>query len=446
MTSSIHRRVGLQMDWRRFGVRSRPGGRRRYVGPGAAATLVVAVMVLVALSAWPALAAKTTVVHWQHFHEGRAKALQELVQLFEAENPDITIRPDFPPYEQYFDKLLAALATGTGPDVFQIPMEMAEQLLLSRFLAPVPASVMTTREIEQSYLPWTVARFKKDGVYWGLPTDVQHLVLYINNDLAREAGLDPSRPPATWDQLLEQARRATRRDAQGNIVQAGLDTRYKWAVYMSLLFSHMTGPVVSPEERRALYDSPEGIQAWKFAEQLLRGPQAVDSPRFLTGQRKFEQKKAVFYINHPVARSVIAAMAPDISYTVAPIPALPGRPVTAPGHTWAYVVSSRTRSAEAAWRWVKFLASETAVRKWMEVAGDLPSLVRLAGDASLFRTANERVIMESMQFVRPDDTVGNATPIRNDLWDAIALTDTPVEQLVAQYIQRENALIRQILR
>lgn len=410
---------------------------------------VVAVsMVLLAVGvALPAYAEKLTIVHWQHFHEGRAKALQELIKVFEAENPDITVRADFPPYEQYFDKLLSALATGTGPDVFQVPMEMAEQLLFSRFLTPVPASVMTTEQIEASYLDWTVRRFKRDGLYWGLPTDVQHLVVYINDQLAREAGLDPSRPPTTWAELLEQARKATRRDAQGNIVQAGLDTRYRWADYMSLLFSFMDGPVVDPEQRRALYDSPDGLAAWNFVAQLVRGPQAVDSPRFLTGQRKFEQNKAVFYINHPVARSVIAAMAPNLKYTVAPLPSLPGKPVRAPGHTWAYVVNSRTRSAVAAWKWVQFLASERAVRKWMEVAGDLPSLKALANDASLFRTPNERVIQASLQFVRPDDTVGAAAVnIRNDLWDAIALTDTPVEQLVKQYIERENALIRQILR
>lgn len=405
------------------------------------------VAVVLIAGALPAFAEKVTVVHWQHFHEGRAKALQELIKLFEQENPDITVKADFPPYEQYTDKLLSALATGTGPDVFQVPMEMAEQLLYSRFLTPVPASVMTTDQIEAAYLDWTVQRFKRDGVYWGLPTDVQHLVLYISDQLAREAGLDPTKPPATWQELLEQARKATKRDAQGNIVQAGLDTRYRWADCTSLLYSFMDGPVVSPESRRANYDSPDGIAAWKFAEQLIRGPQAVDSPRFLTGQRKFEQSKAVYYINHPVARSVIGTMAPNLKYTVAPVPTLPGKPVRAPGHHWAYVVSAGTKNAEAAWKWVKFLASDKAVRKWMEVAGDLPSLKALASDPRLFTTPNERVIMASIPLVRPVETVGFASDqIRNDLWDAIALTETPVEQLVKQYIERENAVIRQILR
>ncbi|WP_324715488.1 extracellular solute-binding protein [Carboxydochorda subterranea] len=400
-----------------------------------------------ALVSLPVFAANVTIVHWQHFHEGRSKALEELIKVFEQENPGITVKADFPPYEQYTDKLLAALATGSGPDVFQVPMEMAEQLLYSRFLTAVPKSVLTTDQIEAQYLDWTVARFKRNGLYWGLPTDVQHLVMYINDDLARASGLDPTKPPKTWQELLEQARKATKRDAQGNILQAGLDTRYRWAVYTSLLYSYMDGPVVSAEDRKANYDSPQGLAAWRMAEQLARGPQAVDSPRFMTGQRKFEQSKAVFYINHPVARSVIATMTPNLKYTVAPVPTVEGKPVTAPGHHWAYVVSSTTKNAEAAWKWVHFLASEKAIRKWMEVAGDLPSLKSMASDPSLFKTPNERVIMASIPLVRPVESIGFATDqIRNDLWDAIALTDTPVDQLVKQYIGRENALIKQILR
>jgi len=103
----------------------------------------------------PAEAGQVTIVHWQHFHEGRAEALEELIENFEAENPDITIRPDFPPYEQYFDKLLSALATGTGPDVFQVPMEMTEQLLFSRFLTPVADTVMTTGNPPSTTSSWS---------------------------------------------------------------------------------------------------------------------------------------------------------------------------------------------------------------------------------------------------------------------------------------------------
>lgn len=383
---------------------------------------------------------QVTIVHWQHFHEGRANAVRGLVQVFERQNPGIKVQTDLPPFEQYFPKLLSSMATGTGPDVFQIAQESAPQFINARFLAPVPASVATADDIRGNYLPWTTETFRRGNLYYGLPTDVQHLVMYINDELARAAGLDPTKPPETWDELVAAARRATRRDAAGNITQAGLDTRYKWAVYSSLLYQHIQGPVINAASRKAAYDSPQGLAAWKIAEELFRGSNAVDSPRFLPGQRKFEQKRAVFYINHPVARSVIAAIGPDIKYTIAPVPKIRGRQLVVPGHHWAYVVNARSKNVEAAWKWVTFLTSRTGQRTWMKVAGDLPATPSLLPDEP------DRVVRESLRFVRPTDYVGNCDSFRNDLWDAIGLTTTPVEQLVRTAVERENACVAEALK
>lgn len=383
---------------------------------------------------------QVTVVHWQHFHEGRANALRGLIQVFERQNPGIKIQTDLPPFEQYGPKLLSALATGTGPDVFQIAMSSSDQYINAGFLAPVPSSVATAQDIRDNYLPWTTERFRRGNQYYGLPTDVQTLVMYINDALAREAGLDPSRPPETWDELIAAARRATKRDAAGNIIQAGLDTRYKWAVYSSLLYQYVTGPVIDAAGRKANYDSAEGIAAWKVVEELLRGPNAVDSPRFLPGQRKWEFNRAVFYINHPVNRSVIAQLAPDIRYTIAPIPKIRGRQLVVPGHHWAYVVNAKSRNVEAAWRWVAFLTSRTGQRAWMQNAGDLPAT------PTLLPEERNAVVRDSLRFVRPTQYIGPCDPIRNDLFDAIALTTTPVEQLVRTAVERENSCIREALR
>ncbi len=384
--------------------------------------------------------APVTIVHWQHFHEGRANALRGLVQVFERQNPGIRIQMDLPPYEQYFSKLLSALATGTGPDVFQISMASAEQFINAGFLTPVPTSVMSTDQIQREYLSWTTERFRRGNRYYGLPTDVQHLVMYINDELARAAGLDPASPPETWEELIAAARRATRRDPLGNLLQAGLDTRYKWAVYSALLYQYVEGPVVDSRNRRAAYDGPQGIAAWRVVEELVRGPNAVDSPRFLPGQRKFELKRAVFYINHPVARSVIAHLGPDIKYTIAPIPRIRGRQLVIPGHHWAYVVNAKSRNVEAAWRWVAFLTSRTGQRTWMKVAGDLPA------SPSLLQEEPNPVVRNSLQFVRPVDYIGTCDAIRNDLFDAIALTTTPVEQLVRAAAEKETECIREALK
>lgn len=394
-----------------------------------------------------AIAQRITITHWQPHHEARTPILREFIDKFQAKYPNVRVEFEPIPFEQYFDKLTVGLATGKGPDVFQIKMDWAEQFIWGGLVAPVPEQVLSLQQAKSRFMAWTVRRLEHQNRLYGLPTDVQHLVLFINNDLAREAGLDPNNPPKTWEELIAQARKATKRDAAGNILQAGLDTRYRWAIYTALLYQYIRGPVIDPVNLRVNYASPEGMQAWRVVEQLIRGPQAVDSPRFLTGQFKFEQNRAVFYINHPVTRGRLERMAPNLRYTVAPLPAPPGKSPVTPGSHWAYVVNARSPNAEWAWRWIAFITSEESQIRWYQGSGELPSARNLAftNHPALVRTPTDRVIFEALRNVRPTEYVGNADPVRNDLFDAIALTTTPLQTLVQQAAQRELEVVRRAL-
>lgn len=412
-------------------------------GIRATAVLLAAVVAIAVLAPFPSASAQTaiTITHWQHFHEGRAMALGGLKQVFERQNPGVRIVTDYPPYAGFFEKMITSLVAGTGPDVFQAPHFMAEQLINAGFLTPVPSTVATSADIESTYLKWTVERFKHRGRHYGMPVDAQHIVMFINDELARASGLDPARPPATWDELIEQARRATRRDARGEIIQAGLDTRYKQAIYATLLFQYIDGPVVDASKREVTYNSPAGLDAFRVIESLLRGPNAVDSPRFLPGSRKFELKRAVFYLNHPVARSVIGLIGPDIKYTIAPIPAIRGKRPIAPGSHWAYVVNAKSKNAEMAWKWIDFLTSRVGMRAWMKEAGDAPYRMDLIQEEP-----NVAVRETLLRNTRVTDFAGFCYPALDDLVDALALTTRPVAEIAAEAKAKHDACVREALK
>jgi multiple sugar transport system substrate-binding protein len=373
--------------------------------------------------------------------------VEQFAREFEEQNPGAAISIESIPFDQYFDKLITGLSTGTGPDVFQVPMTMSEQLIASDALAPVPDSVTSSEEIEASFLPWTIQRFQSEGQYFGLPTDTQTLITFINVDLLAECGGDPEDPPATWEDFAAQARQCTVRDAAGTMTQAGLDTRYRQGVYWQLLYSMIDGPVVDVEQQQVTYDSEQGIAAWQFFADLLSGPEAVDSAEFLTGQQKFEQGKAVFYINHPVTRGRLALEAPDINWTVAPPPVPAGsEPVTA-GHSWFYVVNAQAGDQEAAWRWIQHLTSEEAQIQWTLEAGDLPSRIALVGDPRLTTDEEYQIAMDSLDYARPVEQIGHAEAQRvyATIWDRVVLEGVPVEQAVEEGATEENQLIQRLL-
>jgi multiple sugar transport system substrate-binding protein len=389
-----------------------------------------------------------TLVHWQHHHEARKPVVDQFATTFGEEN-GVAIDFQSIPYDSYFDKLITALSTGTAPDVFQVPIVMAEQLVTAKAIAPVPDSVMTSDQIASEFVPWTVERWQgDDGKYYGLPTDTQTLLLFINTDLLTESGGDPANPPATWEELKTQARAGTKRDANGTMTQAGLDTRYNWAVYTQAMYSFIDGPVVDAATCTAEYDNEQGIAAWQMVADLMTGPEAVDSPEFLTGQKKFEQGKAVFYINHPVTRGRLALEAPDLNWIVAPAPVPEGKEPTTVGYSWAYVVNAASQNVDLAWRWVQSLTDRDAQMTWNETAGDLPSLTALADDPALATDENARIALESMTYARPVQQVSQteADAIEVNMWEQIVIQGAPVAEVVEEGAKAESAEVNKILK
>ncbi|AYO29718.1 ABC transporter substrate-binding protein [Biomaibacter acetigenes] len=384
--------------------------------------------------------------HWQHHHEARTPVVKELAEEFDKNHPGIKVEVEAIPYDSYFDKLTTSLSSKTAADVFQISALQAQEMIQGGYLQPMPEKVMSPEEIKNTFLDWTISQAEKDGKYYGLPTDVQTLVLFINNDLYKKAGYDPKNPPKDWDEFLTQAKKGTIVDSQGKLQQAGLDTRYKWAVYTLFMYQMLDGKVVDLANKKVNYDSPQGLEAWNYIKKLMVD-EKIDSPSFMTGQFKFELGKAMFYINHPVTVGRIKKMAPDLNYTIALVPGPKGHEPITIGHNWLYVVNKDSKNSEAAWEWVKFMASKEAQLKFIEKAGDLPSMKSLLEQDSLFPDDNAKVVRESLKNAVPTQELGedDVNNIRDEIWTKIVLQQSSVEDAVKHGAEAENALINKKL-
>src|SRR3546814_16543857 len=60
-----------------------------------------------------------------------------------------------------------------------------------------------------------------DGVLYGIPMDLASISMYYRRDFFVEAGLDPDRPPRTWDEVTEMGKALTKTDSNGTVTRAG---------------------------------------------------------------------------------------------------------------------------------------------------------------------------------------------------------------------------------
>jgi len=104
------------------------------------------------------------------------------------------------------------------------------------------------------------------GQTWGVPFQRSTIVLYWNKEAFKEAGLDPNKPPATWADQVEYAKKLTKRDASGNVTQWGIQVPSSGFPYW--LFQGFTTQndvlLMNEAGTETYYDKPAVVEALQY--------------------------------------------------------------------------------------------------------------------------------------------------------------------------------------
>jgi len=392
--------------------------------------------------------AQARVVHWEHYIEGLAQVAQTLAEQFEAENPDVDIVYEPMPYANYWEKLLVSLESGTGPDVFKLPYGNAREFYLQGLLAPIPESIMTNEEMENTFAKWTIEDFQFDGQYYAMPVDIQVVILNVNNELFEEAGLE-IRQPRDWDEVIEWATLLTKRDEQGRLTQVGLDLSSRRAVYKTLMMQYLDPvSVIDPDAMTVNYDTPDGIAAWQFIHDLIHKHKVAD-PTFLGDQAVFAGGHGAISFGLTSSFADYQLTAPELKYTtlVVPPPAHKSDSALTRAVKYGWFVSSKCKNPELAWKWVMYATSDEAQYLWKETGVSLPSRIAVLEDERWFaEDPNWPAVYESVKIAKSKDTIvgwADINSIRSQLWEVIVHDEMPVEEAVKLYAARENEVLRE---
>ena len=125
------------------------------------------------------------------------------------------------------DKLLAAIAGGTPPDVGVCCVQYAE--LFSRgAVMPIDDRIDNSDVVNRDdFVPGLLESMQWQGATYGVPgfeAGPRYGLMY-NKAIIDEAGLDPENLPHTWDEMFEWHLELTKFDAAGNVEIVGFDPR-----------------------------------------------------------------------------------------------------------------------------------------------------------------------------------------------------------------------------
>jgi ABC-type glycerol-3-phosphate transport system substrate-binding protein len=119
----------------------------------------------------------------------------------------------------------------------------------------------------------------KSGKQFGLPYDGDLFILHYRPDALQAAGLDPNKPPATYDEMAQYAAKLNNLDVGGTPV-AGFLPRTRRALnhtWWANFFSAWGGDWFTADWKPRI-DSPEAVSALEYAVNLLQygPPNAAD--------------------------------------------------------------------------------------------------------------------------------------------------------------------------
>ncbi|MGN9846158.1 ABC transporter substrate-binding protein [Nonomuraea sp. H19] len=322
-------------------------------------------------------------------------------------------------------KLNAAFAAGTAPDVFGHGPAAVADFVTNDRLEPLTSYVAGLGAQDRDDLANALPGGQVNGTQYLMPLSMQgNLIAYRAGDFTK-AGLDPGKPPATWEEVKEAAKKLTKREG-GKITHAGLllpsHPIGRQQTFASLLGS-AGGEQLSADGKSVAFDSPAGVKALDYFVSVYQGPDAVanqlganyqDLP---TAQQPLVTGDASMAVMAPQTVQQVVKANPDLDVWVMPVPKFEGAPegVAVGGAGPGLMINKDSRQKELAWKFISYMISQPTSLEYTQGIGAIPARVSAAGTAYVKDSPVIQAFVGQAAHFRPNPNVPGWTQIRDTM-------------------------------
>lgn len=206
---------------------------------------------------------------------------EPLVKAFNATHTT-QVKLNLVPGAQFVTKFAAAVAGGAAPDVVATDLIYMPAFAAAGQLTDITAQVRALpyyKQLSASHL--RLATY--GGKLYGVPFSAEGSILLYNKDLFRRAGLDPEKPPTTWQGIRDASAKIT---ALGGGIKgfyfSGSCAGCNAFTFMPLIWAS-GGDVLSADGKAATLNTPAVKAALGFYRDLWQGGQVPQTARADSG-------------------------------------------------------------------------------------------------------------------------------------------------------------------
>ena len=356
-----------------------------------------------------------------------AREMTRLTKVYNDSQKEVAVTAVYTgSYDDTKLKAQAAANAGKPPAVvlmsanFVLDLKLAGDVIS---LEPMLKADGTTRaKFLDDFWPAVQPNAIVDGELYGVPFHNSTPLLYYNVEHFKEAGLDPSKPPRTWAELADAAKKLTKGDRYGFLMPAG----YDYLGWLMEALSMTNGGRYYNEDYggEVYYDTPTMLGAARFVEDLIFKhkvmPQGVTEAGGVS--TAFFAGKASMVLLSTGSLSFIRENM-KTPYDVAFVPKNVRNAVPIGGASLVMFAGQNEDSKKAGWKFIKWLSSTDTLGGWSRFTGyfaprksayDKPEMKEF-----IAKNPDAKVALDQLPYAKPWFATYQTVAVRKALEDEV---------------------------
>lgn len=309
-------------------------------------------------------------------NDDRAKATQQVVDLYESKNPGVKIETSYAPDANYWEKMATQVAGGNTPDIFQMKLEYFKEYQARGVIADLtPFTQGTEPALRTAPMPkqYLAAGTIGDKTY-GMPTGQATQAFFYDPKAWADLGLTKPAPGWTWDDLKADGEKVKAATKGAKAVMADFGDEAPW--FEAWLLQH--GKSLYTDDGKLNFTEADLSDFWTLTSGLAAD--GVLTPAKVTTAN--DRTVA----NSPLVKRAALAEINDVSLAssyfdgfgnvaLAPLPSAPDAKTSGSfaGVTQLLTVSNKSKHQQEAAKFIDFFLNDPAAGKILGLTRGMPA-------------------------------------------------------------------------
>ncbi|EGL18287.1 MULTISPECIES: ABC transporter substrate-binding protein [unclassified Paenibacillus] len=322
-------------------------------------------------------ASPVKITFWHSMSGELGKVTDKLISDFNASQKNVQVEGIFQgTYDESLNKMKASMDSKSGPSLIQVYEIGSRYMIDSKAITPVQKFIDADK-YDLSQLEENITQYYTiGGKLNSMPFNTSNPILYYNKDMFKAAGLDPEKPPVTFDEITKAAQ-ALSKDGKAGASFA----IYGW--FMEQFFAKQGAEYVNNGNGRTSPATESYVNKEAGLKALTWWKAMVDNKTALNLGRKTDDTKKAFAAGQIAMmldstaslKGIVSTAEGKFQVGTAPLPkpadAAEGGVVV--GGASLYITNNKSEAEQkGAWEFIKFLTSPQSQAYWHVNTGYFP--------------------------------------------------------------------------